>query len=469
MQGTGTERSLWWRGREELAEGYGSAGARVRLAGLESVAASMGSLCIFCWMEPPRGASLATAFLYVLLSCGVGALNFWLLGPRRERGFGRMTARLAMSWVVVPPAVLLLRADSRLSVMAGVLMGATFALAVTEGRTGQPGGPEMRETGLRFQLFGTEAWSALPPWPVWLLSVLIYATMFALGRQWLLAGMVLGAVCAAMTGFRWSGLHEGREAVGSSMRHEVRRLAGIALAAIVVTATLMMPERVKEAQAADAQAMRAMMHALRGPAKVGKKHAGHRAATDMAGVPKVFLWPEPPKKARALVAPPVAEKARVIHRSMVIPFSGPYIYMEFAALGQRTKPLVAKGSPLKLKVTSVDGSAISMVGRQRLATPIDVVSVRAIEVKIRQIAPLTAVGLGLVLSDTGERHGPQLRLAMEPLPEGAGAREQTVRFSVPAEGRLRSFDQMEVLVKRTARTSQRGARLAIESFTLLPR
>ena len=473
MQGTGTEHPTWLRKRDEVATGHGPQWMHVRLAGLESIAVSMGCVWIFCSMDPPRGVILATAFLYVLLSCGVGALNFWALGARRRWGFRRMMVRLAMSWVVVPPAVLLLRADSWFGVFAGVLIGATFALALEDGRELEASGPWRLERGLRFALFRTEASSALPPWTALLLAVLIFATLFALGSDWLLAAMVLGAVCAAMTGFRWSGLNEGREAVGGSMRREARRLAALVLASIVVTSTLLMPEQVKQAQAEDWRAMQAMMHALRGPASVAKKPKGHYAgAADLAGVPKVFLWPEPPKKARVLMAPPMADKARAIRRSLVIPFSGPYIYTEVAGLGLKTKPLVAKGSPLKVKVKSGDGSPISMVARQRLATPIDVASCRAIEVTVRQGDPATATGLGLVLSHTAERHGAQLRLATKPLAaDGLGVMvvgTQTVRFAVPEGAKLRSFDQIEVLVRRPGEV-QRGARLKVVSFTLVPR
>jgi hypothetical protein len=332
----------------------------------------------------------------------------------------------------------------------------------------------MREPGLRFALFEAEASPSLPPWTALLLSVLIFATIFALGREWMAAAMLLGAVCAAMAGFRWSRLQPSATAVDAGRAREARRLAALVLASIVVTSTLLMPERVQQAQAEDLRAMQALMHALRGPKAVAKKSKGHRAAAaaDLSGVPKVFLWAEPPKKARVLMAPPLADKARVIHRSLVIPFSGPYIYAEVAGLGLRTKPLVAKGSPLKLKVSSVDGSPISMVARQRLATPIDVASCGAIEVTVRQGEPATAAGLGLVLSDTGERHGAQLRLAAKPLPKDSlgrvAAGEQTVRFAVPEGVKLRSFDQMEVLVRRPG-VLQRGARMAVESFTLLPR
>lgn len=112
-----------------------------------------------------------------------------------------------------------------------------------------------------------------------------------------------------------------------------------------------------------------------------------------------------------------------------------------------------------------------MVARQRLATPIDVASCGAIEVTVRQGDPATATGLGLVLSDTRERHGARLKLATRPLKrEGLGglaAGEQTVRFAVPEDAKLRSFDQMEVLVRRPGEIG-RGARLKVESFTLVP-
>ena len=472
MQGAGTEHSTWLRKRDEVATGHGPQWMHARLAGLESIAVSMGCVWIFCSMDPPRGARLATAFLYVLLSCGVGALNFWALGPRRRWGFRRMMVRLAMSWVVVPPAVLLLRADSWFGVFAGVLIGATFALALEDGRELEVSGPWRLERGLRFALFESEASSALPPWTALLLSVLIFTTLFALGREWIAAAMLLGAVCAAMAGFRWS-IFQAGTAVCADRGREARRLAALGLVSILVTSTLLMPEQVKQAQAEDWRAMQAMMHALRGPVSVAKKPKGHHlGAADLAGVPKVFLWPEPPKKAQVLMAPPMADKARAIHRSLVIPFSGPYIYTEVAGLGLKTKPLVAKGSPLKVKVKSGDGSPISMVARQRLATPIDVASCGAIEVMVRQGEPATATGLGLVLSHTGERHGAQLRLATKPLAaDGLGVMvvgKQTVRFAVPEGVKLRSFDQIEVLVRRPGEV-QRGARLKVVSFTLVPR
>lgn len=444
------------------------------LAALGSLVVSIACLWALCALHPSKGANLEIAFLYVLLSSALGALSFWLFAPGMGRAFAVRTTRLASSWILVPPMVLLFRADSVLCVCAGILVGATFVLALIERQDSRGCASSSRGDSLQFQLFQTEAFSVLPPWTTLLLSFLLFATAFAVARMWLLPAVVSAAISAGIAAFRWTSLNEENPVSEDSMAHHAKRSGMIAVTSIVITSMLLVPQQVKVAQAEDLRAMQALLQALDGTAYHSRGHAAHAALqAEIAGVPRVFLWPKLPRKIHVLVAPPIVDEARVIRRSLDIPFDGPYIYTEQLDVGRKTKPLTAHGTPLKVKISSIDGNPISMEARQRLAPPIDLASCRAIQVTIKTVRPQVVIGLGMTLANTSVPHTPQLSLAEQPLKADMASKsavgEQTQTFPIPASTRLQAFNQIIIQVIRTPMTTERGARIAIERFILLPR
>lgn len=474
MYKLGMQPSALSLGQADPARFRTSTKFRTHLGACGSVAVSTAGIWLLCSLEPPSAPTLATAALYVLLSVTLGIAAFLTLAPAIGKDVLRIGSRLAISWVVIPPAALLLRADSRLCVCAGMLIGATFALAMVEEPDRTDSSSLAARPSLQFKLFKGETSSALPPWPTVLLSCLLYATALATAKRYLLLAACLGAIAAALAGFRWASFNKESAFFNRSLAHQTTRLIVITVASIVITSTLLIPKQVKLAQAEDWSRLQALARVLAGPAHHVRGHTESPSPpAQAAGVPKVLLWPVLPKKTQALVVPPPALKDRVVRRSLTIPFDGPYIYTDPALHNLRTKALVVHGTPLKVKVSSVNGNPISMEARQRIAPAINLSSCRAIEVSIRIEYPPTAIALGVTLADTTLPHNPHLSLATQPIkPEPAiksGARQETLTFPIPAATRLEAFNLIMVWVLRKPTTAQRGAHIAIENFTLLPR
>jgi hypothetical protein len=194
------------------------------------------------------------------------------------------------------------------------------------------------------------------------------------------------------------------------------------------------------------------------------------------GFESVLLLPPPEK--RAEWAAPEVRRAGLglgLGKSVVIPFDGSYWYFRAPSRNPGPRAHVARGRPTDLNVHSADGYPLVMQAHQVLAEPIDLGCCSAVEVAITNAdnGPGT-IWLGMVFGDSRGRGSLTLGVR-EIVSSGRGrvglnrpAVEETVAFPV-TEASGRRFDEITVLFVAAPERAREGAKVAIRSFTLVPR
>lgn len=192
--------------------------------------------------------------------------------------------------------------------------------------------------------------------------------------------------------------------------------------------------------------------------------------------PGVELYPEAQPRTR-LVAPPALNKSGlgISHTDpLSIPFDGVYRFWRGPSDGPPSNSVVMHGSPSAQFFRSTDGDGMSMEAKQNLGFAVDPRSYGAIEVDIQNADPFpNSVSILLKVRNTAIPTKPLQSLGMEnittPASSEANAITQTLRFRLPSNLAMRSFDELTVSYYLRGARSNRSARIAIERFRLVPR
>lgn len=195
----------------------------------------------------------------------------------------------------------------------------------------------------------------------------------------------------------------------------------------------------------------------------------------------VILWPPKPRITRLYFPTPqlTAQPAARLAHPIEIPFDGPYWYFEPPDDEPSPTAHIARGLPTErgVNLSSADGGPLRMEAIQHLAQPISLSCCAALDVAIEDAeAERGLTSLGVLLTDNSSAQKPTLLLGFVPTatpgaqPAGPAApqSEETVHFPIPPSRSLRRFNQITVIVLPTL-DRWRGARIAVEGFTLQPK
>jgi hypothetical protein len=204
------------------------------------------------------------------------------------------------------------------------------------------------------------------------------------------------------------------------------------------------------------------------PDKTGSEYVG------------VILWPPPAKKTE--ITPPVPH----VHsfgmggasQPVVIPFDGPYWY--FKAPSERPGPRahVAHGKATNVSVSSSDSAPLLMEAHQNLGPSIDLGCCSEIDIAITNAdnrAGKIALGLRLTDSrsigkpskDLGERTIASSEVVKIPL--NRPPVKELLRFPISRSATMRQFDAVTIVFLPAKERARGGAKVSIQSFTLIPR
>jgi hypothetical protein len=275
--------------------------------------------------------------------------------------------------------------------------------------------------------------------------------------------------------FAWQRTHVREEALEGrrEVRRAARRLALAAIPAVLVTMWALMDG------VAHRNRLLALNAAMGGNADSGSKDASKGAqGHGTGGFVSVILWPYPEKKQ---ISAPIEESSVLApgsKRPVVIRFDGQYWYMQ--PPDQRPGPLAhqAHGTPLDTHIASNNRFPLTMEAHQFLGAPIRVLRCRGIEVEIenRDNDP-GAISMAVLLRDSSSARTPALYIGEQPIvtKEPGNFRiksapvAETLRFAVPAQARVRKFDEITVMILPDAGHQRVGPRIGIDEFALLPR
>jgi hypothetical protein len=185
--------------------------------------------------------------------------------------------------------------------------------------------------------------------------------------------------------------------------------------------------------------------------------------------PGVILWTG--VQPHSIVAPvPRKPAGKRMFRSAIpdlasIPFSGAYHY--YRGHTQAPNAYVTYGDATVNTYRSTDHRPLTMEARQHLATLIDMSCCAEIRLEVRNSdREPSAVRVELVLRNTTLSGSPSESLGSVPVdfPDGPG----TLRFKIPVSTAIRQFDEFTVRFHLLPPRADRGARIAIDRFLLIP-
>jgi hypothetical protein len=429
------------------------------------------------WCTPPLvplrswGSLLGRCLAFLLATATAGAAGIWgawlLLGSRpslRRRDF---FLHALMGWIFLPCVALLDRTGAAsallVTAMAATAMAVSLRILAPSGdaeTTDVLGGivPEFRS------FYGTPI-AGFRPGRALLIAICAQgALVLTVTRDFFVAGILLGVGVFLLLWY-WSG-EVGIEAVARNRGAFAR---GTVACAFGVTLLVLLPWLVRRGGTIPLA-----------PRRTATAHAAERRAV-RPHFSSVILWP-PPQRVMAIYFPApgqIRQDAAQITRPLEIPFDGPYWYFEPPDDGPGQTAHIARGLPTEpsVNMSSADGGPLRMEAVQHLANPIALCCCAELDVSVTNAdAHSGPIHLGVLLTDnsshdkTSELLGFQ-SVASSETPFFAQSRPQlqdTVHFSIPNSRSLRRFDQITVLVLPSLDNS-RGAKIAIQGFTLLPK
>jgi hypothetical protein len=200
------------------------------------------------------------------------------------------------------------------------------------------------------------------------------------------------------------------------------------------------------------------------------------ASNDYVGV----ILTSPPQKKQPLppIPRPDSFTTRGIAKPLTIPFDGQYWYFKAPSVRPGPRAHRAQGKPTDVNVRSSDLAPLLMEAHQNLDRPIDLACCREIEIAITNadIRP-GKISLGLILSDSispdrpSRNLGTRAILSSEPanIPLDRKPVQETLRFSIPRSSTNHLFNEITVVYLPAPERARGGAKLSIQSFTLIPK
>lgn len=184
--------------------------------------------------------------------------------------------------------------------------------------------------------------------------------------------------------------------------------------------------------------------------------------------PGVILWPEVKPEVMLVDPEPVTRTfgAPTIARPFVIPFGGEYWMFRWPFSRPPRTSYFQRGSPVRLKFATTDGSSLQMQALQKLDRPISMRCCSKIQVEVQDADRAGAgIVLELIVTDTEPPYKPPLSLGTAHL---RGSTVETLDFLVPAAPPLAQFDELKVVYRRDFRHRDESSRVAIDRFLLVP-
>lgn len=215
----------------------------------------------------------------------------------------------------------------------------------------------------------------------------------------------------------------------------------------------------------------------------GRSKAAQEGEFDFAQAHSgIILWPEKPMNTTVIAPSPLLGSNFLSgsHSSnpMVIPFTGVYWYYRTPDVRPPSNSRQIHGSPERLTARSTDRRVLSMEAYQHFGNLINLDCCSRIEIAIRNADRYPdSVSLELILINTSLPGKPSESLGgvivkSTPPWQLYGERpvvRETLNFTVPSEGAIRSFDEIKVVFHLEAQRAEFGAKIGIDRFVLVPR
>lgn len=413
---------------------------------------------------------LAGAYLAATAIFGTtGSYVYWLRSYARSApGLIELLQSTVRGWYWIPAIVLLFRKDSAFAPAVAAAGAAILAFSLRrEGPAALT--PEHAPAAADHTLFAQTLRTTRTEWSGPAVAICLYSAVLMLSRRWLFLACAFLALAAFV--FAWK-----RTPAAHSLQYRVKlsaldlRQFRSAIPAFVVTILAML--------AGAGHDLHLWGMGLGHGSSTDLPKLQHPPATNGLGGHVSIILLTPPREQRILAPLPTAPllAGTRLNKPLVIQFDGEYWYFQPPDSGPGPGAYIAHESPLVADVHSVLQIPLLMQAHQRLGSPMPLTCCHSIEVELenRDQSPGT-LDLSMSLSNSTAPGKPVL-LGLQHLQSSEGSlwqthsmpAHETLRFSIPAHGDIRQFDQIDMLIIPGPTRMRSGAKIAVRTIRLLP-
>jgi hypothetical protein len=410
---------------------------------------------------------------YIALAVAGGAIGTsipWLfLKAKPSFSLASLSKIVAVGWIFFPCILLFYRSQSpwMFPALALATIAVTFRLRRLFPASATPNEgklPYLHNADLP-SLYGLPIAGFRPVRAFFLALCAQAALILAIADRRLPAGFFL-SVCLSLLVWRWSAF------AGSAIKQFAGRRQSLLLStfAICFTMLALLPWIAEKSYNSNKVPRRPtpITHEARETDVPGSDYVG------------IILWPPPIKKTEIVPPRPHATSFAIgkAAKPVVIPFDGQYWYFKAPSKRPGPRAHIAHGRATYVNVHSTDSVPLLMEAYQNLGTAIDLGCCSEIDVAITNadVRPGT-IALGIRLADSGSIGEPSQNLAERAIASSKAAQiplnrppvEEVLRFPIPRPTTIQRFNEITIVFLSARERARGGAKVSIQSFTLIPR
>jgi hypothetical protein len=318
----------------------------------------------------------------------------------------------------------------------------------------------------------------------YVIAICLYAAGWALATRSNYTACTLLALSASLFAWKRTFAPGQHLDTGREYKRAARRLALVFIPAVLVTIWSLLNgvEHRNRLEAIAAAQSRDGAQSQADDAASKPQPDAHPSANGISGYQSIILWPFPQKKE---ILPPLPQPASLLApgttKPLIIRFDGPYFYFQPPHKTPSPAALQVRGTPLIHDFQSNNFMPLVMEAHQTLGSAIPLARCREIQVGIVNGDNRPGEIHVAVLLSHSSAPSDQLYLGQQPILSSqpgrfgfkATAVPETLRFAIPVSGpasaKLRSFDQITVMLLPDEANYDQGSKVAIQQFQLIPR
>lgn len=434
---------------------------------------------LICPSSQPQATSwiiicLKSIFLLALTAAaGVAGIfvSWFFLRTKPSFSFGSLARKVGLGWISLPCITLLYRRHSpwMFAVLAITAIAVAFNIrrllpTLPEPLQAKPRPSPTRDLPALEGLRGPDS----PPLRAFFLALCLQGALISAIGEYLFLSAILLSISLVQLVWRWSAFDN------TATRRFANKPSSTMLYAIAffLTVLVLIPPVSAGARGAfgPGKRPRTLPTFAHGPT------AADIASNDYVGV---ILSPPPTKKHPLPPLPrPDSYTGGGAAKPLIILFDGQYWYFKAPSVRPGPRAHQARGKPTDVTVRSSDMAPLLMEAHQSLDKPIDLTCCREIEIAITNadIRP-GKLSLGLILTNSISADRPsrdlgnQMILSSEPanIPPDRKPVEETLRFAIPRSSTNHIFNEITIIYLPAPERAHGGAKVSIQSFTLVPR
>ena len=415
------------------------------------------------------------SIVLLTLTAAAGAagifVSWFFLRTKPSFSFASLARKVGLGWIFLPCIILLYRRQSPW--MFAVLAITAIAIAFNIRRL-LPALPERPQTKVRSPhspdlpfLYGLPGPDSRPL-RAFFLALCLEGALISAIAEYLFLSAILLSLSLSLLVWRWSAFDT------TATRRFANKPSSTLLYALAffLTVLVLIPPVPAGARGAFGPGNRPNHQPTFAHGPTSADIAGNDYFSIILSSPPVKKQPLPP------IPRPDSFATRGVAKPLTIPFDGQYWYFKAPSVRPGPHAHLARGKSTDVAIQSSDLAPLLMEAHQNLDKPIDPACCSEIEVAITNAdtRPGT-ISLGLMVTDSispdrqSRNLGNRIIHSSEPasIPLDRKPVEETLRFSIPRSSTNHRFNEITVIYLPAPERARGGAKVSVQSFTLIPR